>query len=93
MPHIGETYGHMRSRIPLFATKYMSHRFYVLRGKRSVGKVGWMSIYLSDGIFLLGGSGCGTGLFELGLHCGILVGEFLDGQCFCLVVGQAEIVF
>ena len=50
-----------------------------------------MSIYLSDGISLLVGSGYGTGLFELGLHCGILVGEFLDGQRFCLVVGQTEI--
>ena len=70
----------MRRRIPQFATKYNKMEIHVLRGKRSVGEVDWMSIYLSDGIFLLVGSGCGTGFFELGLHCGILVGEFLDGQ-------------
>ena len=40
----GETYGQMQQRIPLFATKYNKMEIHVLRGKRSVGEVDWMSI-------------------------------------------------
>ena len=49
-------------------------------------------VSLSDVAFLFVCAGSGTDLFKLGLHCGVLVCEFLDGQGFRLVVGQAEVV-